>query len=94
MHILVPGFNARIMIPLIVTTILVFSSRALAWGALGHETVAYIAQNFMTPETEAYCQKVLGNQSSSYLAGIATWADSYRRSKGKQILRRLRMTLV
>ena len=63
-------------------TILSLSSKALAWGALGHETVAYIAQNFVAEETKAFCQETLGDNTDRYLVDIATWADSYRREKG------------
>ncbi|KAB8231363.1 nuclease S1 [Aspergillus alliaceus] len=49
-----------------------------AWGNLGHETVAYIAQNFVASSTKTYCQKILGDDSTSYLAKVATWADSYK----------------
>lgn len=73
------------MFALLATTVLSFSSGAFAWGALGHETVAYIAQNFVTEETKTFCQETLGNKSDSYLADIATWADSYRREKGLEI---------
>ena len=50
----------------------------LAWGDLGHETVAYIATNFVTADTKTFCQNILGDTSTSYLANVATWADSYR----------------
>ncbi|KAE8152988.1 phospholipase C/P1 nuclease domain-containing protein [Aspergillus avenaceus] len=49
-----------------------------AWGNLGHETVAYIAQNFVASSTKSFCQKILGDDSTSYLANVATWADSYK----------------
>lgn len=49
-----------------------------AWGSLGHTTVAYLATNFLTPSTSAYLQTLLDDTSPSYLAHIATWADSYR----------------
>lgn len=49
-----------------------------AWGNMGHETVAYIAQSFVASSTATYCQNILGDTSSSYLANVATWADSYR----------------
>ncbi len=49
-----------------------------AWGSLGHTTVAYIAQNFVNSKTAAYVQNVLGDTSSTYMASVATWADSYR----------------
>ena len=49
-----------------------------AWGALGHETVALIAQKYVTPNTVSYVQNILGDSSDTYMAGVATWADSYR----------------
>ena len=51
---------------------------AHAWGNMAHETVAYIAQNFVTSDTKQFCQNILGDTSTSYLANAATWADSYR----------------
>jgi hypothetical protein len=51
---------------------------AYAWSALGHETVAYIAQNLVSSATKTYLQTVLGDTSTSYLATISTWADTYR----------------
>ena len=50
----------------------------LAWGSLGHETVAYIATNFVSPRTAALFQTILHNDTEHYLAGVATWADSFR----------------
>jgi len=52
-----------------------------AWGALGHETVAYVAQNFVASETETFFQEVLNDTTTSYLANVATWADSFRYTK-------------
>ncbi|KAJ7506518.1 S1/P1 nuclease-domain-containing protein [Mycena galericulata] len=49
-----------------------------AWGVLGHATVAYIAQNYLTDETASWAQGILGDTSTSYLANIASWADDYR----------------
>jgi len=51
---------------------------AHAWGDMAHETVAFIAQNFVTSDTKQFCQNILGDTSTSYLANAATWADSYR----------------
>jgi hypothetical protein len=50
----------------------------LAWGALGHETVAYVATNFVASTTKSYFQSLLGDTSTDYLASVASWADSYR----------------
>ncbi|KAH9891371.1 nuclease S1 precursor [Xylariomycetidae sp. FL2044] len=49
-----------------------------AWGAMGHETVAYIASNFVADATETYFKDLLGDTSADYLASVASWADSYR----------------
>lgn len=51
---------------------------AQAWGVLGHATVAYVAQNYLDSTTAAWAQGVLGDTSDSYLANIASWADTYR----------------
>lgn len=49
-----------------------------AWGAFGHETVAYVATNFVAASTKTYFQTLLGDTSADYLATVSTWADSYR----------------
>jgi hypothetical protein len=54
---------------------------AIAWGSLGHITVAYIASNFVNDQTTAYFQELLRNDTAHYLAGVATWADSIRYTK-------------
>lgn len=67
------------------TSVLVLSTipSALAWGSLGHQTIAYIAQNFVSAETETFFKKILGDDTSSYLANAATWVrnpNSHRAS--------------
>ncbi|KAI1650728.1 nuclease S1 precursor [Daldinia loculata] len=51
---------------------------AMAWGAMGHETVAYVASNYVSASTKSFFQDLLGDTSADYLAGVAAWADSYR----------------
>jgi len=51
---------------------------ALGWGSLGHETVGYIASNFVTAATKSHFQSILGDTSADYLASVATYADSFR----------------
>ncbi len=63
----------KLLIPLLTTLPL-----TSAWGTLGHQTVAYVASSFVQPATETYFQALLYNSSASYLANIATWADSFR----------------
>jgi S1/P1 Nuclease len=62
----------------LLTSALALSPVAHAWGTLGHDTVALIAQHYVTSATKSWAQKLLGSTSSTYLADVATWADSYR----------------
>jgi hypothetical protein len=55
---------------------------AYCWGSLGHTTVAYIAQNLVSQDTKKFAQRILNDTSASYLANVATWADSYRYTAG------------
>lgn len=52
------------------------SSRA--WGSFGHQVVAYVASEFVSEETETFCQEILSDFSTGYLANVSTWADSFR----------------
>jgi hypothetical protein len=67
------------LLPLVTLSL---ASQASAWGALGHNTVAYIAQSFVSPQTVKYTQRLLNDTSDAYLAHVATWADSYRSQPG------------
>ncbi|KAJ1323594.1 nuclease S1 [Microdochium nivale] len=51
---------------------------ASAWGFLGHATVAYVAQHYVSSSTATWAQGLLGDTSDAYLAKVASWADSYR----------------
>lgn len=53
-----------------------------AWGGLGHETVAFIASTFVKQGTKDFFQSILNDTSPQYLANVATWADSFRYTKG------------
>lgn len=63
---------------LLLATLGLTSKTAHAWGSLGHQTVAYLAQHYVSNTTAHWAQAILNDTSSSYLANIATWADSYR----------------
>jgi hypothetical protein len=65
--------------------------RAKAWGCKGHQTVAYLAENHLTPEAKQFLTKLLtenpidpslkrycGNALADPMADAATWADDYR----------------
>ncbi|CAG5152582.1 uncharacterized protein ALTATR162_LOCUS2831 [Alternaria atra] len=51
-----------------------------AWGALGHATVAYIAQYYSLPNTACWAQNILKDYSTDYLAINASWPDDYDHS--------------
>jgi len=55
---------------------------ALAWGAEGHETVAYVASNFVSATVKSKTQGMLNDTSADWLASVATWADEYRATSG------------
>ncbi|KAK8090826.1 S1 p1 nuclease [Apiospora phragmitis] len=48
-----------------------------AWGAMGHETVAYVATDFVAAGTCTYFQNLMADASANYLASVASWADPY-----------------
>jgi hypothetical protein len=68
----------KLQVSLTLFSVLLALPAAQAWGSMGHEAIAYIAQNFLTTATATYCKTVLGDSTTSYLANVATWADSYR----------------
>ncbi|PVI04011.1 hypothetical protein DM02DRAFT_611806 [Periconia macrospinosa] len=69
---------ARITAASTILSCLLFTSPTAAWGSLGHNTVALIAQSFLSPQTVNFTQSLLNDTSSTFLANVATWADSYR----------------
>ncbi|RMZ70990.1 s1 p1 nuclease [Pyrenophora seminiperda CCB06] len=71
-------------VPKSLLTLLAAAPYASAWGSLGHTAVAYMAQNFVSNKTAKFAQGLLADDSSAYMANVATWADSYRSEKGGQ----------
>lgn len=59
----------------------VFTLTSLHPQGFAHITIAYIASNYVQPQTEAYFQRLLRSDKSDYLASVATWADSIRYTK-------------
>ncbi|KAH7882323.1 phospholipase C/P1 nuclease domain-containing protein [Phlebopus sp. FC_14] len=51
---------------------------ALAWGAVGHEVVATIAQMHLHPTVLPKLCDILGYKGSCHLAPVASWADRIR----------------
>ena len=63
-------------LPLTLSLFALAVPQAIAWGSVGHATVATIANNFLTSEATAFVSSVLG--SGTTMASIASWADTYR----------------
>ncbi|KAI0357186.1 nuclease Le1 [Trametes cingulata] len=49
-----------------------------AWGTLGHQTVGYVAQEFLAPKALAFVQSSLGSTYDESLGPAAPWADTVR----------------
>lgn len=47
----------------------------VSWGVKGHQAVAQIAENHLTPKTREAIQKIMGHES---LSTASTWADEIR----------------
>ncbi|KAI0702273.1 nuclease Le1 [Cytidiella melzeri] len=55
--------------------------RAAAWGALGHETIGFVAQTFLAPKALSFVQTSLGSTYNESLGPAAPWADDVRDEK-------------
>ncbi|KAF9235605.1 phospholipase C/P1 nuclease domain-containing protein [Melanogaster broomeanus] len=53
--------------------------QAFAWGAVGHEVVATIAEMHLHPSVMPKLCVILDKPSDCFLAPVATWADTIRR---------------
>jgi len=59
----------------IAATLLLPATSAVAWGPIGHRTVAQIAENHLTAKARHEIAKLLGDAT---LADVAYWADEIR----------------
>jgi hypothetical protein len=60
--------------------VLAFSTPALAWGPTGHEAVAALAAERLTPVTTQELTRLLGTES---LVQVSVWADEVRNTTHK-----------
>jgi hypothetical protein len=54
--------------------------RSWAWGHEGHRLTALVAETYLTPEAKAQVADLLHKET---LADVASWADTYRRNRGR-----------
>jgi S1/P1 Nuclease len=67
----------RVSNSLVIAT-LSLTQQALCWGNLGHRTVAYLAQKYVTQDNAAFFDKVLDGEDWS---DCAVWADEVKRQR-------------
>lgn len=57
-----------------------FAAHALAWSNQGHRLVGELAQRRLTPAANAQVAALLAGEPEPSLAGVASWADTLRKS--------------
>jgi nuclease S1 len=62
----------------LIPAIALFPTLALAWGQDGHEAVAALAQQRLTPTAGAEVRRLLSLEGKATLPSISTWADAHR----------------
>lgn len=78
-HILTTASVWRRWVALLCTCSLVWAPLpALAWSSAGHQTVAWIAQQRLTPAARTLVDRLLAQEPGSTLASLSTWADEHR----------------
>ncbi|GKT64206.1 S1/P1 Nuclease [Colletotrichum tofieldiae] len=55
---------------------------ALSWGNVGHRTVGYLAEKYLTDEAAAVFGELLANDRNYDFSDAATWADTLRGHMG------------
>ena len=68
--------HSSAIVTLIVLAVGSVTGPARAWGPVGHETVAYIAEDNLTPAAREKVEAILGADVS--LADVANWADQIK----------------
>ena len=68
----------------VVLPVVLQAAAVSAWGKLGHATVASVAQQYLTPNTVKQVQAILGDNTTTYMGNIASWADSFRYEGGNE----------
>jgi len=56
-----------------------FATKALAWSALGHRTVADVASRHLTKEAESEVRRLLALEGKEKMREVASWADQVKK---------------
>jgi S1/P1 Nuclease len=65
---------------LLITLVFLAAAPALAWGPLGHDTIAGLAQEHLSKPAQREVRALLAPDNESTLVDVATWADDLRDS--------------
>lgn len=63
---------------LLTAFLLLLTSPAMAWSALGHRLVGDLAQRHLSPAANAEVAALLAGEREPSLGGVASWADALR----------------
>jgi hypothetical protein len=64
--------------PYLAAVILAFAGHVAAWGQVGHETVGYIAMEFLATKAAAFVKNTIPAKYNNSLGPAAPWADTVR----------------
>ncbi|HEY1926951.1 MAG TPA: S1/P1 nuclease, partial [Caulobacteraceae bacterium] len=67
----------RALIPILAAALASVPSDALAWGSAGHEVIAAIARDELTPLARAWVDHMLAEDTGPDMLSQATWADAW-----------------
>jgi hypothetical protein len=70
------SYLSTMIAPFVVS--LALSSGAAAWGNAGHQTVGYVAQEFLSAKALSNVKTLLGSTFNYSLGVAATWADTVK----------------
>ncbi|KAF6823879.1 S1/P1 Nuclease [Colletotrichum musicola] len=62
--------------------LLALAAPVLSWGNVGHRTVGYLAEKYLTPEAVTIFGNLLANDRNYDISDAATWADTLRGHMG------------
>lgn len=75
-----PRLHLKTLQTLLLVFLPLFTAPALAWSNQGHRLVGELAQRRLTPAANAQVAALLAGEPEPSLAGVASWADTLRKS--------------
>lgn len=69
-------YHASFIVSLIVFSL---TARVSCWGDVGHRTIAYLAQKYLTDSAATFLDGILANDNGDDISDAATWPDRVRR---------------